>query len=360
MTSAQYRPHHLAPTLDTARVWIVCHGVESFASHVGLRITADYTAKSLYQRGAWAEALCCKTVAELEARLDAAKDVAIGRGEVRPSHVVISAPWIPARDVARMAANHPEVNFYEVSHSNVGFLQADSHAIKIMREVCDLQLSAHNVFAGGNSEKFVRWASDAWRVPVVWVPNLYSISDSRSSKDRYWEPGTGLRVGIFGANRAQKNHITAAAAAAELAVRYGTPVEVLMSSGRDEGATDASIREMLADIPNLKLTKTGWLTWPRFRALVRTVNSVFQVSFTESFNVVAADAIAEGVPVVVGSAIDWVPRHWIANPDDALDVARVADTLLRDRTSPDDGRRALEAYVDRAWSAGWRPLLGLG
>ena len=86
---------------------------------------------------------------------------------------------------------------------------------------------------------------------------------------------------------------------------------------------------------------------------------VFQVSFTESFNVVTADAIAEGVPVVVGSAIDWVPRHWIANPDDALDVARVADTLLRDHTSPDEGRKALLSYVDSAWSQGWKPLLGL-
>ena len=36
----QYRPHHLAPTLETARVWIVCHGVESHASHIGLRISA--------------------------------------------------------------------------------------------------------------------------------------------------------------------------------------------------------------------------------------------------------------------------------------------------------------------------------
>ena len=355
----QYRPHHLAPTLETARVWIVCHGVESHASHIGLRISADYTAKSLYQRGVWAEALCAKTVAELEARIDAAKSASLDRGEVRPSHLIIAAPWIVAKDLARLAATHPEINFYEVSHSNVGFLQADPHAIKIMRDVCELQVSTHNVFAGGNSQKFTRWATDAWRVPVTWVPNLYPTSEVYDYKDRYWVPGTPLRVGIFGANRSLKNHTTAAAAAAELAVRYGTPVEILMSSGRDEGATDASIREMLAGIPNVTLTKTGWLEWPKFRALVRSVHVVFQVSFTESFNVVSADSIAEGVPAVVGPAIDWVPEHWQANPDDALDVARVADTLLRDRTSPDDGRKALAAFVDRAWSSGWKPLLGI-
>jgi hypothetical protein len=355
----QYRPHHLAPAAETAHVMIICHGVESHASHIGLRISADYTCKCLGLHKILARAYCAKDAAEVRQLVNLAVENAIQRSEVRPSHVVIAAPWIVAKELARLAATHPEINFYEVSHSNVGFLQADPHAIKIMRDVCDLQMSAHNVYAGGNSEKFARWATDAWRVPVAWVPNLYPMSEVYTYKDRFYEPGTPLRIGIFGANRSLKNHTTAAAAAAELAIRYGARVEILMSSGRDEGATDASIREMLAGIPNVTLIKTGWLEWPQFRALVRSVNIVFQVSFTESFNVVTADSIAEGVPVVVGSAIHWVPPHWIANPDDALDVARVADTLLRDRTSPVEGRQALTTYVERAWSVGWKKILGI-
>ena len=252
---APYRPHHLAPTLESARVWIVCHGVDSSASHVGLRISADYTAKALTQRGVWAEALSAKSVAELEKRLDDSKATAINRMEVRPSHVVISAPWIAAHEVARIANNHPEIFFFIVCHSNVGFLQADPHALKIMRGICDLQLSSHNVFAGGNSERFIRWATDAWRVPVAWVPNLYSTAEIFHHKDRYWVPGTPLRVGIFGANRPLKNHITSAAAAAELAIRYGNQIDIFMSSGRNEGSTDAAIREIWPIFPTPSSSK---------------------------------------------------------------------------------------------------------
>ena len=56
---------------------------------------------------------------------------------------------------------------------------------------------------------------------------------------------------------------------------------------------------------------------------------LLQPSFTESFNVVTADGIAEGVPTVTSEAIDWVPSTWQADPDDAGDVACVAEYLLK-------------------------------
>ena len=55
---------------------------------------------------------------------------------------------------------------------------------------------------------------------------------------------------------------------------------------------------------------------------------LLQPSFTESFNVVTADGIAEGVPSVVSDAIDWVPRRWMAKADDPRDVAMGIDAQL--------------------------------
>ena len=95
---------------------------------------------------------------------------------------------------------------------------------------------------------------------------------------------------------------------------------------------------------------------PSFRRLLRTVDLVFQVSYTETFNVVTADAIAEGVPVVASDAIDWVPRWWQARADEPLDVARVAERLLRDPDAPRHGRAALKAYVDGGL-VDWRRFL---
>jgi hypothetical protein len=83
---------------------------------------------------------------------------------------------------------------------------------------------------------------------------------------------------------------------------------------------------------------------------------LLQPSYTESFNMVTADGVAEGVASVVSSAIDWVPKYWQACPDTVLDIARVGRQLLRDPQAPADGYRALQAH-NRAGQAAWRAYL---
>jgi len=255
-------------------------------------------------------------------------------------------------DVASLAAQFSEIVFVVVSHSSVGFLAADPHAIKLLRETADLQLATHNVFLGGNSAKFTQWASVAWGVEAVWLPNLYCLAETFPQHDRHWDGGA-LRLGMFGANRPLKNFLSGAAGAVELARRLRVPVELLLSSGRDEGGNPRALQEMTEHISNLRVVQTGWLPWAEFRRLVRTIDLVLQPSYTETFNVVSADAIAEGVPVVASDAIDWVPPWWQAKADEPLDIARVAERLLRDPRAPRDGRSALQDYVQRGvvtWS----------
>jgi hypothetical protein len=71
---------------------------------------------------------------------------------------------------------------------------------------------------------------------------------------------------------------------------------------------------------------------------------LLQPSYTESFNMVTADGIAEGVPSVVSRAIDWAPEYWKADVDDVLDIARVGRQLLNDARATADGWRALVKF----------------
>jgi glycosyltransferase involved in cell wall biosynthesis len=350
------RPHHLQPRIHSVRVALVYRDVTGFGvSHVGLGVSAAYTAKTLRQHGIWAEVWPTESAQKLLQRLRSTQVAAELRGEPRPTHVILAAPWIPTHDVAAMAAEFPEVSFVVVSHSNVGFLAADPHAIRLLRETADLQLASHNVFVGGNSRKFTDWATEAWGIHAVCLPNLYNMAETFPRHDRRWQGGA-LRLGLFGANRPLKNFLSSAAAAAELARRLHVPVELLLSSGRNEGGNTRALEEMTENIANLRVTRTGWLPWPAFRRLLRTVDLVFQVSYTETFNVVTADAIAEGVPVVASDAIDWVPSWWQARADEPLDIGRVAERLLRDPDAARQGRAALQAYVDRGLVAWWQFL----
>ena len=47
-------------------------------------------------------------------------------------------------------------------------------------------------------------------------------------------------------------------------------------------------------------------------------------------------------------AIDWLPREWVANIDDAQDIARVANNLLSDPRSSIQATKALELYCCKA------------
>ena len=346
------RPHAVAPTLETARVAFVYKSSDPNApSHVGLGVTCASNAKSLRDAGIWAEVWPCSDAKMLVDRIARAN----AETEHPLTHVVINALWIASNDLAEMALAFPDVVFTVVSHSNWGFLAADPWAVKLLREAVELQHATHNVRVAGNSEKFARTATDIWGTRVSALPNLYDLSEPMGAVRPSWS-GDTLRVGLFGAARVLKNGLTAAAAAAELAARLRVPTELHVSVEKDGGGTMRSIQELTEGVPNLRLVDAGWQPWAKFRKLVGHMHVLLQPSFTESFNVVTADGIAEGVASVVSDAIDWVPERWQAHADDAGDVARVAEYLLHNPRAVEDGRKALRAYVDDAF-ARWREFL---
>jgi len=83
---------------------------------------------------------------------------------------------------------------------------------------------------------------------------------------------------------------------------------------------------------------------------------LLQPSYTESFNMVTADGVAEGVPSVVSDAIDWAPDHWKAMADEVRDIARVGRGLLLDDQAASDGWNALTDHNASALSA-WKAFL---
>jgi len=111
-------------------------------------------------------------------------------------------------------------------------------------------------------------------------------------------------------------------------------------------------------VPHVRLVENGWQSWPKFRTSVRHMHLLLQPSYTESFNMVTADGIAEGVPSVVSDAIDWAPDSWKAAFDDVLDIARVGRHLLFDAHAPQEGLDALELH-NREGLHSWRQYLGL-
>jgi hypothetical protein len=266
--------------------------------------------------------------------------------------VIVSAPWIATPDLARMCVEFPTTQFAVNCHSNLGFLQADPNAMRLLREGLDLGRSTWNFHIAANSERLVRWIESVYRAPCRYLPNIYYLNGMETKRAPY-HCGT-LRIGAFGATRALKNLMTAAGAAVEIAQDLRSDLEFWISAGRNEGGGSVveAVRQMMQGLHHVKLVENGWQTWPQFRQTVRHMHLLLQPSYTESFNVVTADGVAEGVPSVVSDAIQWAPDNWKAKVDDAGDIARVGRRLLQDRRAIPQGLDALKRHNRlsmRAW-----------
>jgi hypothetical protein len=323
----------------------------STASHAGLGVSALNCLKVLRANGISSQIWQIDSTTSMIAKLEPVASTF--------THVVVSAPWIATADWHRILRQFPSIQFSVNTHSNVGFLQADPNAVRLIREGQSLEQGSANFRIAANCHSLRRWLIDAYASPCAYLPNLYWLDGTtRVNRPLFSGSGGTLRIGCFGATRPLKNQVTAAAAALEIASRLKVTLEFWISGGRPDGGqvAVAAMEQIFAGVPYATLKRTAWEDWPAFRKIVSGMHLLMQPTYTESFNLVTADGIAEGVPSVVSEAIEWVPDHWHADNDDVFEVARVGRQLLSDPGAAQEGLDHLKAY-NRTGVAAWRKFL---
>ncbi len=293
------------------------------SSCVGLNVAGFTTAKYLKHHGIDVSVYPVRHNVDVVTSIDKYNET----HKHRLTHVVISAPWISLYDMRNLICHFPEIQFVVLSHSNVGFLQADPCGVELYRHYARLAEIHKNFRVGGNCHRFTDWFEAAYKHRCVCLPNIYPTERVPS---KIWDGVSKLKIGAFGAIRPEKNFMTAAAAAVAIQSILGVPTELHMSTGGDgcKSTTLPAIEEMTENIPDFKLIRHDWDNWDKFIKLVAQMDLLIQVSYTESFNMLTADGISVGVPTVISPVIFWAPILWRANSDDALDVATKGIELL--------------------------------
>jgi hypothetical protein len=122
-------------------------------SHIGLGVTAAYTAKTLMANGIIAQAFPAFGADDIGNYVESQES------SPRPiTHVIVMAQWIPTIFLAKLCRKFPHVKFTLNCHSNVGFLQAEPRAIDLLREAIDLET--------GQRISLPRRTTNAW--PASW------------------------------------------------------------------------------------------------------------------------------------------------------------------------------------------------
>jgi glycosyltransferase involved in cell wall biosynthesis len=316
-------------------------------SSTGLEVAATTTVEELRRHGIRAEAIGVRHNIDLFYKLR----------DSEFTHVVICAPWITPLDLEAILKHFPKIQFAVQSHANVGALHGDYRGAGNFRNYIDLTFSYPNLHVAGNSLRFVEWLDLVYDADGLFLPNLYPAE----YREKEIHSGPGLDIGLFGAVRNEKNFVTAVAAALAIQKELDAPVTLHMSEGGDTTSKNVlnTIRQLAEGVPGFDIWRHRWLPWDKFKNLVARMDLLLQPSYSESFNMITADGIAEGVPSVVSHAITWVPRNWKADSDDALDIARRGIALLSDTIRANaEGLQALRRY-NRTGIEFWRKFICL-
>lgn len=339
------RPHSIEPKLATVHACWFFYNFGATVCHIGLGVSSNLTARVLRRAGVWAELVAVNSGKQAMVELARLQAKASADAQLPISHVIISAPWLINGDLDTLIGSFPDIQFTVLCHSNVAFISADRNGFAKIAHIADLSQMAHNLTLAGNCEAFSTWAVAALRCPCRWLPNLYDTTTFKPIRLHPWRDGV-LKVGCYGAPRVQKNLISAAAAALEMAEKLSVDVEFHINVGRDENQRVLDpIRQLMAVHRRGKLVEDHWSNWAQFRHTIGRMDVLLQPSWTESFNMVTADGVAEGVSSAVLESVGWVPHSWIAKLDDTSSLATTAIALLFNPHAPGEGQEYLARYV---------------
>lgn len=272
----------------------------------------------------------------------------------KPDVVVLEALWVTPAKVQELAKLHPKVQWVVRLHSNIPFLGMEGIAIDWVKQLAGIP----EVSVAANNDQTAKELSDVLEVPITYLPNIYLPPLYCPGKGRKRHSHT-LDISCFGAIRPFKNQLIQAVAAITAANRLGKKLRFHINASRVEQRGDSILRNIISLFKGTphELVMHGWQRHEDFLLTVAKMDLGMQVSFTESFNIVAADHVHVGVPLVVSDEISWLSPF---TQTSTTKVEKMVETIILQLTlgkvSADGNRRALATY-NRQATDNWTSFL---
>lgn len=239
----------------------------------------------------------------------------------RPTHVILEALWVVPTKFTVLTKLHPTVKWIVRLHSEMPFLAGEGMAMDWVGDYSQFP----NVHIGVNAPRMLdeiqaylqiknQWSFDYTAEKVFYMPNYYP--QTYKIKE-YQINNEHIDIGCFGAVRPLKNHILQAIAAIRFAEHIGKKLNFHVNGGRIEMKGEPvmhnlrSLFEQLYDRGH-RLVVQEWTPRDEFLEICGKMDIGLQVSFSETFNIVGADIISQGVPLVGSIEIPWLDETYAA------------------------------------------------
>jgi len=239
----------------------------------------------------------------------------------KPTHVIIEALWVIPSKFEVLKKLHPNVKWIIRLHSEIPFLANEGIAMKWIGDY----VSYDNVFVSLNSRKtlddikdFIKektnWSYSQVNKKIIYLPNYYP-QNYKTKKINF--NNDVINIGCFGAIRPMKNHLIQALSAIKFADSIGKKLRFHVNSGRVEQKGESVLRNLEGLFEHLddhELINHEWLPREEFLELCSKMDIGMQISLSETFNIVAADLISQGTPVVGSNEIPWLFPLYTSTP----------------------------------------------
>lgn len=241
----------------------------------------------------------------------------------KPTHVVIEALWVTPTKFSVLCKLHPEVKWIIRLHSEMPFLAGEGMAIDWLGDY----MSFENVSIAINAPRLLDdirlyiklakgWSDEVCESRVFYLPNFYPQDYIKKEFDKDKDH---VDVCCFGAIRPLKNHMIQAMAALKFADHIGKKLNFHINSGRQEMKGQPVYNNLIYLFLHLsdsghKLVDHVWTPREEFLILCNKMDIGMQVSFSETFNIVGADLISQGVPLIATSEIPWAIKEECVDP----------------------------------------------
>ena len=271
-----------------------------------------------------------------------------------PAVVIIEALWVTPEKITELSKIHKDVKWVIQLHSDTPFLAGEGIAFSWIGHY----LTMNNVWVSANSPRMVEelkiFARNIPRVKneILYLPNCYpKIQPSGVNTENETDV---VSVGCFGAIRPLKNTMIQAVAAVDFTNRIGKKLHFHINCRVQRG--EAIIKNLQNFFMHLidaghQLIIHDWMPHDKFLEMCSKMDVGMQVSFSETFNIVAADLVTAGVPIVGSKELPWLFDYAKADATDVLDISKkLQDAYSSSERNVAQHQESINNYSDQALS----------
>ena len=246
----------------------------------------------------------------------------------KPTHVIIEALWVVPQKFNILQKIHPNVKWIIRIHSEMPFMAGEGMAMDWIGDYSAFK----NIVIACNAPRMLREVKMYVQTKypdrnaddkVIYLPNFYPQNYKTKKFDKNKDT---IDISCFGAIRPLKNHLLQAFAAIDFANQIGKKLRFHVNAGRIEMQGGPVINNLKGLFQHLsdtghELVNHQWSPREEFLELCATMDIGLQVSFSETFNIVGADLISQGVPLIgTEEDIPWAVHAFCADPTNSQDI----------------------------------------